>query len=198
MGVPVITIANWEGDAEEVNSVIGKSIMLGAGAPWANLLSRVEWQNFVTDSVFYPTALEVRFVIRIRTMNRNPNALPPVIMGAPGFIMPSPVVFSRPFRDSDNSIVLTSNGSLHDQGISTQSEPSIEAYPGTFSLPIESFPNSFSGTFSDTLPITSLDRKSLDVGVGFLVLETAVGPNEEYGAGLMLTFSIPRQADHNQ
>jgi hypothetical protein len=54
----------------------------------------------------------------------------------------------------------------------------MEGFPGTLSLPLQAFPGACSGTFSDTLAMPSLNVRRVDVGIDFLMLETAVGPNE--------------------
>ena len=93
--------------------------------------------------------------------------------------LPPPVMDIPTDTSFDNSIGLNSFGSL-DQSIAMQTKP-----------PIEEFPNTFSDTISDKLSLSTLDLRRVDVGIDFLVLETAVGSKDVYGAGLMLRFTSP-------
>ena len=62
------------------------------------------------------------------------------------------------------------------------------------SVPDFSNGDSFTGDFSDTLPLFTmrLSRPDLSMDIAFLAQETVVGPNSVDGAGVMLTFKAPR------
>jgi hypothetical protein len=106
------------------------------------------------------------------------NGLLPLALGVFLLTLPCLTGFAAPLLDTsfETSIGLTSGG-LDDQNIA----PQIRLPTGNPT-----------GTISDSILVSSLDLRHIDVGIDFLVQETTVGPtNAVYGVGLMLRFKNP-------
>jgi hypothetical protein len=98
------------------------------------------------------------------------KCLLPLVMALFAFTLPS-------WADSAAAVNTSVDNSIAPDDQSTASQPtSADAFPGTV---------------SGTISMPSLDLRHVDVGIDFLVQETAVGPNTVYGVGMMFTFKSP-------